>query len=387
MTVPKNESGKLKRPKVLLLTSELSPYRLPLFNELTKRVDLTVWLCGRQSKNRKWKLLLEEYPFRKKFLMSFRAGPLMINPTLPAELLRNNYDLYILSDDQRIFFSESVAFAIAKMLRRPVIVWSGGWDENYYESYKNLIDRLLLRPVSRLYYRFTDGFIAYGQRTRNYLEKKGVPARKIFTGTQFVPPARLTEADKRSCASALRVNAEKLAGRKVVLSVGSFSKRKGFDDLIETYKELDFSDTALVLGGAGEDEEKLKRLAAGRKDIHFVGYLEGADKAYYYSLADIFVFPTYSDAWGLVTNEAMMFGLPVITTEKAGCADELIDGSGFVVTAGDRRALRKKLELLLKSDELRKQMGKRSEQIIKNYDLEMARKTFVNAINHVMRKD
>jgi glycosyltransferase involved in cell wall biosynthesis len=303
---------------------------------------------------------------------------------VPVELLRSNYDLCILGEDQRIFFSKFITLVIAKILRKKVILWTGQWEENYYETYKNIIDKFLIMPVSLIYYKFTDGFIAYGQRTQACLESKGVPSRKIFTGTQFVLPMQLTEDDKNSCSSYLKINKEKCAGKKIILSIGYFSKRKGFDDLIKAYKELDFDDTILVIGGAGAYEEELKLLSEGRNDIYFVGYLEGKDKAYYYSMADIFVFPTHSDAWGLVANEAMMFGLPIITTEKAGCSDELIDNNGFIVAAGDREAIKNKMEALLKSDVLRKKMGERSKQIIKNYDINMAEKTFINAINRVI---
>jgi len=385
MNAQKNESFKqMKKTKVLLMTGELSPYRLPLFCELAKKFDLMVCLCGKQSKDRKWKLLVNQYPFNKKFLKSFRAGPLMINLTLPIELLRNKYDLYILGEDQRIFFSKIITLIIAKILRKKVILWTGQWEENYYETYKNIIDKFLISPLGLIYHKFTDEFIAYGQRTQIYLKNKGIPSCKIFTGTQFVPPLQLTEEEQDSCCSSLKINKEKFAGKKIILSVGSFSKRKGFDDLIKAYKKLDFDDTILVLGGSGAYEKELRLLSEDRNDILFVGYLEGIDKAYYYSIADIFVFPTHSDAWGLVANEAMMFGLPVIITEKAGCSDELIDNNGFIVKAGDRKAIKDKLDVLLKSDDLRKKMGERSSQIIKKYDINMAEETFINAINYAM---
>ena len=101
----------------------------------------------------------------------------------------------------------------------------------------------------------------------------------------------------------------------------------------------------------------------------------------WYAVADVFVLPTHSDAWGLTVNEAMMFGVPVITTKQAGCSSELIDGNGFVVESGDRSAMKRSLERILVDDELRYKMGLRSREVIGKYSIENAKKTFMCAVS------
>jgi glycosyltransferase involved in cell wall biosynthesis len=94
--------------------------------------------------------------------------------------------------------------------------------------------------------------------------------------------------------------------------------------------------------------------------------------AEFYALADALVFPTHSDPWGLVVNEAMACCLPVIASDVAGCVSDLIeDGwNGFVVPVSDVRRICSSMELLAKGDDLRGQMGERSLQRIREYSPE-----------------
>ena len=142
-------------------------------------------------------------------------------------------------------------------------------------------------------------------------------------------------------------------------------------------------DSVLIMAGAGKEEGRIKELAAGDKNIFFPGYVDGQEKARYYTIADIFVLPTFVDPWGLVIMEAMMFGLPVITTTGAG-ASELILGNGIVIEPGDEEAINESLEYLLDNDEIREEMGRKSKEIIKEYTVECAAGTFTEAILHCL---
>lgn len=367
-----------KKPRLLLLHSDVSPYRLPLFELLAKEVDLRVYFCDFKASRRNWELPLNKYKFDKKILKCFHLGPFMINPTLPLKLLFNRFDAYILGEDDRTFFSELIVFLMAKLYGRPVIVWSGFLETNYFEKYKNIVNQYLLQPVYKLIYRFSDSFISYGKVTRQYLLKKGVPPEKIMTGTQSLCTRQLMKYKEDIDDGSKESSPYK--GKKAILCVSYFDNRKGIDLLINAYKSLNRSDTALIIAGAGKEEENLKLLAHGRNDIFFPGYIETKEKVYYYSMADIFVLPTLSDAWGLVVNEAMMFGLPIITTNKAGCSQELISGNGFVVNAGNSIVLKDAMKKVLDDENMRREMGEKSRQIISKFTIENAKKTFLAAI-------
>ena len=126
-------------------------------------------------------------------------------------------------------------------------------------------------------------------------------------------------------------------------------------------------EVGLVLAGDGEEREELVR--SSRKispgEVLFPGFLQRDELSPFYALAEALVFPTHSDPWGLVVNEGMACGLPVIVTDVAGCVAGLVrDGdNGYIVGAADPEALSGAMARLLSAPDLRKQMGHRSREI------------------------
>lgn len=106
----------------------------------------------------------------------------------------------------------------------------------------------------------------------------------------------------------------------------------------------------------------------------------------YYGSVDILVLPSLSDPWGIVINEAMAFGLPIISTDAAGATYDLVkDGvNGFVIKAGSSDELYVALKNLCDSAELRQIMGERSLEIIQDYTPEKWAKAFVAAVETIL---
>jgi glycosyltransferase involved in cell wall biosynthesis len=159
--------------------------------------------------------------------------------------------------------------------------------------------------------------------------------------------------------------------------VGRLVREKGVFDLLDAYGRLAVEireRVALVLvgeGGArGELEMKARTIAPGR--IMFRGFKQRNQLIAEYALAELFIFPTHTDPWGLVVNEAMACGLPVIVTDVAGCSKDLIeeDGNGYVVPARDPAELARAMAAIVCNRERRARMGKRSLEIIANYSPE-----------------
>jgi glycosyltransferase involved in cell wall biosynthesis len=148
-------------------------------------------------------------------------------------------------------------------------------------------------------------------------------------------------------------------------------------DLLEAYANLAEEIRAavgLVFVGEGEEKRELIRRASLIRPgtVKFSGFVQKEQLAEFYALADALVFPTHSDPWGLVVNEAMACCLPVIASDVAGCVSDLIeDGwNGFVVPVSDVRRICSSMELMAKGDDLRGQMGERSLQRIREYSPE-----------------
>ncbi|MFI5104165.1 MAG: glycosyltransferase, partial [Terriglobales bacterium] len=154
-----------------------------------------------------------------------------------------------------------------------------------------------------------------------------------------------------------------------LLYVGRFVGDKGVFDLLHAYAKLPEETrraVGLVLAGDGGEREELIRrsrlIHPGR--VCFPGFVQRDQLAGFYALAEALVFPTHSDPWGLVVNEAIACGLPVIATEVAGSTADLVrDGvNGYVVAARQPEALSRAMEKLLHDPELRQRMGQMSLQ-------------------------
>ena len=160
--------------------------------------------------------------------------------------------------------------------------------------------------------------------------------------------------------------------RKIVITVGQFIHRKGFDVLINAWAKCD-KEYALYILGAEPTKEYLnikEKLNLG--NVHFEGFKAKEELKYYYQAADLFVFPTREDIWGLVVNEAMANGLPVITTDKCVAGLELIkDGeNGYIVPTENPDELAKRINELLSDDWLMEKMAKNNLQRIRKYTVE-----------------
>ncbi|MGB0115205.1 MAG: glycosyltransferase, partial [Terriglobales bacterium] len=130
----------------------------------------------------------------------------------------------------------------------------------------------------------------------------------------------------------------------------------------------------LVFAGDGISREELMQQAKliNPGAVCFPGFAQREDLAGLYALADTLVLPTHSDPWGLVVNEAMACGLPIIVSSVAGCSADLVeDGwNGYVVPPRDAEKLSVAIDSVVRQPELKQQMSARSLERIQNYSPE-----------------
>lgn len=162
-----------------------------------------------------------------------------------------------------------------------------------------------------------------------------------------------------------------LKGKKIALFVGHFGLRKGLPFVIEAMKKVkeNVKDAALVcIGGVPSwlgnknDYWSYLRSIVEKNGLQEVVYLldkvPNASLPSYYSMATVFVLPTYYEAFGKVIIEAMACGLPVITTKRGGNEEAVSDGvSGLLVNYGSVKELAEAITKILSNDKLARQMG------------------------------
>jgi glycosyltransferase involved in cell wall biosynthesis len=381
----------LKRLKIVLLHSIMSPHRISLLRQLasTPALDLKVIFFSEQEDNRRWRTPQEvgfAYEIPPHLALKIRGKDLFtyhINPTVPLKLLRQPFDLLICTGWDS--FTTQSAFFVCKLLRRPIILWSG--STAYEPSWR----RTLATPLVRLMVRGADAYIAYGTRAKEYLVQLGAPPEKVFIATNtvdidyFHQASRLTSIERQEIRRQLGITA-----RQVILFVGQLIERKGVATLIHAYAKLKEThpDAGLVIVGYGQQEAALKALCAEKRlaDVHFLGAADLPEMPRFYGLADLFVLPSYEEVWGLVINEAMACGLPVITTHRVGASVDLVrEGvNGYVVEDGDVVQLYEAMRKIVLNDDLQLEMGRASQEMIRRFGIEQAVQGMIDAIGYAL---
>jgi glycosyltransferase involved in cell wall biosynthesis len=146
-------------------------------------------------------------------------------------------------------------------------------------------------------------------------------------------------------------------------------------DLLKAYETIAKKhQVALVYVGDGELRQSLEQYARdkGLSQVHFAGFQNQTEIPRYFALADIFVLPSIRESWGLVVNEALCFGLPVVISNQVGAADDLVrdNVNGFIFEAANPAALAEKLDRILADDALRERMGEASKNLIAGWDMQ-----------------
>ena len=235
------------------------------------------------------------------------------------------------------------ALLTARWCRRnhvPYAVWWGGWPGNEGE-----IGRLR-ESVRRRVVRRSAAFITYGTAAADYLATLGAPRERIFCAWNTVDLEGIAAAAAAAAARRPELAAKYGLAAKNLLFVGSLIGRKGVRELTEAALSVDspHADWALHYTGGGPLARELLAAtqAAGKAgNFRFHGLRPARDVVELLGLADGFFLPTREDAWGLVINEAMACGVPVVVSPLAGATRDLVeDGvTGYVVHPDDIRGM------------------------------------------------
>ena len=220
-----------------------------------------------------------------------------------------------------------------------------------------------------------DWAVAGGKPHARYLQELGFPAERIARSYDVVDNRFYAELADHA-RNTEHVDTTFIGPREYFLYVGRLAAEKNVDGLIHAYAayRLQCGDAALVIvgeGALGDELREMARVSPWNRDIHFTGQKTAREIALYYAFARCFVLPSTREPWGLVVNEAMAAGLPVIVSDRCGCAEDLVhDGeNGFVVSPTPRRLCDAMLQIDRRAGEL-EAMSRRSREIIAEYSPE-----------------
>ena len=306
----------------------------------------------------------------------------LVCPELVGEITRARYDAVLVHGQQ--FAAYVLAFAVAKLKGIPVLTRG----ETHLGLARPPVRRLIRDRLLSIQYSFVDRFLAIGTANRQYYRAISVPDSRIFDvpyavdNQRFMRSAELTKAERSAYRSTFGVHDD----RPVILYASKLMRRKHPDQLLRAAADLSTRGhhCNVVIAGSGEMESDLKALVSdlGLANVIFTGFINQSELPKLYAASDIFVLPAENEAWGLIVNEVMCAGLPVVVADGVGCVPDLVrDGvNGFTCKAGSAASLADALEGLVSDPELRQRMGAESRQIISDWGYEQCRQGVLAAV-------
>lgn len=313
--------------RIALVTGDVPQYRLAPFRALAERVQVEVLAFGEVAEG-------AGFPLRRVTEREV-AGAV------------GGYDAVVCGIGGRVALP--AAYAAARRARIPFVLWTSLWRHP-----RTLAHALSWLPTRHLY-RAADAIVTYGPHVSRYVE--AIRGRAgVFVAPQAVDPGLFAAEVAPAEVERARERAGARDGQALVLYVGRLVPEKGIAVLARAWELAELGGSA-VLAAAGEGTEPLPGTRLGR--------VAPPELPALYAAAHALVLPSihtrsFSEPWGLVTNEAMHQGTPVIASDAVGAvAGGLVrDGrNGLVATAGDAHALAARIQLLVRNPALRAELG------------------------------
>ncbi len=350
-------------------------YRKPLFEELARRTEADFYFFSDQ-RDRWWNSripLARDGDFRRIELPRMRIGSEAFLPTLPLQINRQRYDAVVKNLNGRVMLSS--LYAACKLRGVPFVLWTGMWQHPTTSFHR------LSRPVVEALYRDVGAIVAYGEHVKEFLSAvSGVDPAKIFVAGQAVDANRFTAVQPVG------------NGRPLVLFIGQLEQRKGVRDLLEAFSAVRDLGAELRLVGNGSLEEELKSRAAAIGGVSFAGYVSQEQLPAELARARCLVLPSITipggkEPWGLVVNEAMHAGVPVIATESLGAAaGGLVRDrqNGYVVPERDPSALADAMHALLSDASVASRLGTQARADAAHFNYDRMASAFEAAIEYAI---
>lgn len=383
--------------RVAWITPSPTHYHAPLYRLVAAdpRVDLTVVYLSRDGldpydggyqQQVTWDLdLLSGY--RSQFVRRasrnrIGQGPLSYRDVdIAGAVLRGRYDVLILQSYSSLAHQSA---ALAQLLRgRPVIFKEAQTLLAPRPAWKTALKRLWLPLVFG-----RSHALCAGTENDRWFAQFGVPKARRFLSPNAVDNERLhveVSSHNGSREALRRKFGLPSGGYPVILAVGRMIPQKDPLTLLRAYARVRATTPcALLYVGSGPLLRQIEAEARERRtpDVHLAGFVEQSRIAEAYVASDLLVLPSLDEPWGMVVNEAMACGLPVVASDRVGAGTDLVhDGAnGYVVRAGDVAQLADALQALVSSKARRDEFGRVSRQVIERWNHECAAAATLMAI-------
>lgn len=371
--------------KLAILASHPIQYQAPLFRALadSPNIDLTVFFCSDHGLKPyrdegfgvefKWDVpLLEGY--HAEFLPNYSRRPnsssfwSQINPAIIRQLKSRKFDAILIMGWSRA--TSWLALLAAISLGIPILMRGETNLLPVLPGWKKRVKQLILGTL----FKYVAGFLAIGKYNLEFYRAYGVPAEKLYLAPYAVDNGFfISQAEKHAPHQlALKREIGIPETLPVILFSGKLTPVKRPMDLLKAFAFVtQTQQAALVYLGDGNLRAELEQFTAdaGLQHVYFAGFHNQTELPRFFAAADIFVLPSGSEPWGLVVNEALCFGLPVIVSDQVGSSGDLVQEgvNGFTFPVGEVATLATRITQLLTDTARRRQMGRASRQLIAHW--------------------
>lgn len=358
--------------KILYFNNFEAPYRVPFYNLLGNKYKLTLLLTDKpedvKERNAKWfsreKKIYQTKYLRKDLFCIVSLYDMIKNIKRNDVVFMDMYGTkyHVLMMLLMYLFNKKIYLSVDGLLKK-----------NNESFFRKLLKSIVLHRPNII--------LSPSPYVDRCLMSYGVNKNKIlryhFTSinkSDIVNYDMQTDEYKLSLRNEL--NLPTCENCKIILTVGRFTNasgiRKGYDILLESMGLLPKNYYLVIVGGT--PDEYFTKILESRKDnrVILVDFKDKETLKKYYDSADVFCLQTREDIWGLVVNEAMARGLPIVTTSTCGAGIALVKNgkNGYIGDADDIDKLVTHLKMILENEEIRMQMGKNCVKIISNWTIE-----------------
>ena len=378
------------RYKIAIVSPTTHYYHVPLYRRLASspEIDLTVYYCSDEALigsdvkktygvegcfsntdilNGYYYKFIKNYSPRPSYL----RWPLgLINLSIWSEIKNGKYDAVVLQAWTDLTWY--VAFLACLRFKTPAIFMT---DANVApESFRPRTRKFFKKILLKFLFRKASGFLTAGVANEEFYKYYGADPKKMvrfcfsWGYEEFYKKAHQIKSNREAIRRSLGVAGDDF----LILYVGRLSREKNPEILLDAFNKLSLKNKKLFFVGDGllrsEIEQKIKK-----QKIHgvFIAGFQNREKiGDFYAVADVLVLPSSLETWGIVVNEAMCFGLPIIASDQVGSTVDLVRNNynGFIFPSGNADGLLGAINNLINlSLKERLAFGERSGEIIEGW--------------------
>lgn len=349
--------------KILMIFIEPTPYILDLlekgFENIDEKCDV-VFLTQNLTQNWALQSRIKKYlvcPSKKQILKLY-----------VDVILRRRYRLVHVAGWSNPYIL--LMIFMSRLFLYPVTVES----DTQLNSQLSVWKKAIKKYCYPLLFKFPACFLPGGTRQAKYLMHYGVRSKKIKHAQMTVDVEYIQNYVKNISTldrEKLRIQCGVKKDDLVFLFVGRLLDWKGLRELIAAFESLEECNARLWIVGDGQLVDEVNIASQKNASIHYLGRVSGDLLWRIYHAADVFVIPSHYEPWGLVVNEAMAAGLPVIATENVGCIDDLVlnNHQGLIVPAKNVQSVLDAMNFMLKNSTKKLQMADNASKIIQSWTL------------------